>query len=826
MSNPYPLAIYEIQTGRLPGWGYEPVRITIPAHTFDEVFEDLPVDLRISADSGANHADLSMVFTALGSDANRKRICIAAGDGMTPCSVEITEWITATPTATLTVTVPLVNPGEDTHLYLYYDPEHAEMTDWVTDAPAPPDPQWAYNIYPVACAATDVTVYQQDVVIHRSEGASYEETVGDLNVWHVYVGDRCKSDYGDVRFTDASGNALAYYLWPDHDSSSARFCVRLAGADVVGELLVWYGNPTATTTSDGDAAFHLFDQFDGTAIDTGKWDVIQSGGLSVSGGELRASQGTNHYCEISSRSTVPSNILIQFRIQSRTYYTSIGFGNADLSGTGSSIGLTYYTNYDSAIYSGPSAYNKWIPPRSHTTTSTYGDVIPSPPTGYYTEEFVIPEGGKLKERRNGGEWTVSTRYSGVSGPKNIQFRHYGGYAAAALDYILVRAYSATPPAATAFGPEQEVVTPSDMYLVYDVAPAPLTLAAYVDAYDYLSWTRRYRRPGAWKCQINRYLPAAKEFIPGRLVHFRRNGEDRLGLIETRQISVDISGRPSEIWTVAGREVLGILGDRLCLHGVSTGTGYDGQTGAAETVMRHYVDVNAINPADPGRIVPFLTLSPTDDGRGDTTTQKARFDVLVDLLESICAASGLGYRGRWSWDDRRLYFEVLQGTDRSGSVYLSPALGNCTIKGYNESTNLAPSVAAVAGQGEAAARLLVEVGAGIGFGRREMFIDARDLTTEADLRQRGAEKLAEDGDTTTLEIEYIQTAAYQYGDDFDIGDVVHVEYPDIAAMDARIVEIVEEYAREGEKLTLVLGTEWPDLTGVLRLAQKDNVVKRV
>jgi len=61
---------------------------------------------------------------------------------------------------------------------------------------------------------------------------------------------------------------------------------------------------------------------------------------------------------------------------------------------------------------------------------------------------------------------------------------------------------------------------------------------------------------------------------------------------------------------------------------------------------------------------------------------------------------------------------------------------------------------------------------------------RDLTTEADLRQRGAEKLAEDGDTTTLEIEYIQTAAYQYGDDYDIGDIVHVEYPDIAAMDAR------------------------------------------
>jgi len=369
----------------------------------------------------------------------------------------------------------------------------------------------------------------------------------------------------------------------------------------------------------------------------------------------------------------------------------------------------------------------------------------------------------------------------------------------------------------------------DELIVYSDPGAPLTLAAYVDAYEYLSWTRRYRRPGAWKCQINRYLPAAKEFVPGRLVHFRRNGEDRLGLIETRQISVDTSGRPSEQWTVAGREVLGILGDRLCLHGVSTGTGYDVQTGPAETVMRHYVNINAINPADYTRIVPFLSLAQVDGGRGGATKQSARFDVLTDLLESICAASGLGYRGRWSWGDRRLYFEVIEGVDRSDSVKLSPALGNCTIKGYNESTNLAPSVAVVAGQGEAADRMVVDVGkeAGLcGLARRERFIDARDLTTEADLRQRGAEKLAEDGDTTTLEIEYIQTAMYRYGEDFDLGDIVHVEYPDIAAMDARIVEIVEEYAREGERLTLVLGTEWPDLTGVLRLVQKDNVVKRV
>lgn len=128
-------------------------------------------------------------------------------------------------------------------------------------------------------AACDQEIYQQDIVIHRTTGTAYNETAGGLETWHIYVGDHCREDYGDVRFTNSTGAELAYYLWPDYDSSSARFCVRLEGADAAGTLIVHYGNVAATTTSDGDATFHLFDHFDGTAIDTGKWDVIQSAGL-------------------------------------------------------------------------------------------------------------------------------------------------------------------------------------------------------------------------------------------------------------------------------------------------------------------------------------------------------------------------------------------------------------------------------------------------------------------------------------------------------------------------------------------------------------------
>lgn len=119
----------------------------------------------------------------------------------------------------------------------------------------------------ISYTAGDTANYQQDIVIHRTSGTAYEES-GGLNVWHLYVGDECKSDYGDVRFTNSTGSQLAYYLWPDYDAESARFTVRLEGADSDGSLHLCYGNPTATTTSDGDATFPLmFYDFEDKSLD-------------------------------------------------------------------------------------------------------------------------------------------------------------------------------------------------------------------------------------------------------------------------------------------------------------------------------------------------------------------------------------------------------------------------------------------------------------------------------------------------------------------------------------------------------------------------------
>ena len=80
---------------------------------------------------------------------------------------------------------------------------------------------YAYN-QTIEYTACDQAIYQQDIIVHRNIGIPYEETVGGLTLWHVYVDDKCKADYGDLRFTDEAGVELAYYLWPDFSSTEAR----------------------------------------------------------------------------------------------------------------------------------------------------------------------------------------------------------------------------------------------------------------------------------------------------------------------------------------------------------------------------------------------------------------------------------------------------------------------------------------------------------------------------------------------------------------------------------------------------------------------------
>lgn len=120
----------------------------------------------------------------------------------------------------------------------------------------------------------------------------------------------------------------------------------------------------------------------------------------------------------------------------------------------------------------------------------------------------------------------------------------------------------------------------------------------------------------------------------------------------------------------------------------------------------------------------------------------------------------------------------------------------------EANSSLKTVTLVGGEGEGSARKYTTVGGGIGLNRRELFTDARDISSDvgndvtltdaeytALLQQRGKEKLAENTYVASFEGQVETTVMFKYGKDFFNGDVVQIANEYGHKTKARIVEIV-------------------------------------
>jgi len=117
-------------------------------------------------------------------------------------------------------------------------------------------------------------------IIERADGAgtNYQMRfvvckVGTTHDEYVVVPD-CNDDFSDVRFVDSQGRVLDYWIeWISSLGGHAYFWVEilddLSAAD--STIYVYWGNPEATSKSNGEATFLFFDDFDGSSLDTEKW---------------------------------------------------------------------------------------------------------------------------------------------------------------------------------------------------------------------------------------------------------------------------------------------------------------------------------------------------------------------------------------------------------------------------------------------------------------------------------------------------------------------------------------------------------------------------
>jgi len=111
--------------------------------------------------------------------------------------------------------------------------------------------------------------YQQEIAIQENSG----ETLHDYQVLVELDGDdfpeEAQSDGDDIRFTDADGHELSYWIEEfDAGSDHARIWVKVPEipANCEVRIVMWYGNPDAENASDGEAVFEYFDDFKANTI--------------------------------------------------------------------------------------------------------------------------------------------------------------------------------------------------------------------------------------------------------------------------------------------------------------------------------------------------------------------------------------------------------------------------------------------------------------------------------------------------------------------------------------------------------------------------------
>ncbi|MCB5234176.1 MAG: DUF2341 domain-containing protein [Candidatus Cloacimonetes bacterium] len=109
--------------------------------------------------------------------------------------------------------------------------------------------------------------YQVKVVVHSGDGSD------NGNGENVYVGNNSRGDFGDIRFFEGD-LPLSYWMESCDYGSKATFWVKLNSnlSFSFVNLTMRYGNKGATTTSDGNATFEFFDDFNRTDNSLDKWN--------------------------------------------------------------------------------------------------------------------------------------------------------------------------------------------------------------------------------------------------------------------------------------------------------------------------------------------------------------------------------------------------------------------------------------------------------------------------------------------------------------------------------------------------------------------------
>lgn len=315
----------------------------------------------------------------------------------------------------------------------------------------------------------------------------------------------------------------------------------------------------------------------------------------------------------------------------------------------------------------------------------------------------------------------------------------------------------------------------------------------IDYYISLIWTERYAEAGDFELYLKSDSSVFDIVKQGYYLYLK--GAKMTMIIEQLEINTDVEDGNELI--ITGRSLESILDRRI----IWPQTNLDGYL---QGQIHKLINECIIEPSDASRKIDNFIFKESTDPEVTSLKLEAQYtgDNLYDTICAICASYNLGFRVTLTTENK-FEFELYSGVDRSYDqidntyVIFSSKYDNLISSNFLETDKSLKTVAVVAGEGEGTDRKNVtiasESGSGSGLGRRELFVDAKDISStsetatmsdeayKAKLMQRGHEKMADCVSVTTFEGEVENGQTFTFDEDYFIGDVV---------------QLVDQYGREG------------------------------
>lgn len=330
----------------------------------------------------------------------------------------------------------------------------------------------------------------------------------------------------------------------------------------------------------------------------------------------------------------------------------------------------------------------------------------------------------------------------------------------------------------------------------------LNAIGIIDDYKSLIWTPRYFEPGDFEIYTNASEKTLELLQLDRYV--TRPDSDMVGIIET--VRIESNPELGDHIIAKGRDLGSILDRRI----VWSQTNIDG---TVENGVRRLLTENFISPKLSSRKIENFVLG---GSQGFTERMSAQYtgDNILEVVVNLCKQNGYGFKVILN-DEKNFEFQMYRGTDRSYNqtsnpfIVFSPEFENIVSSDYSHDKSTLKNACNVAGEGEGVSRKTYGVGSVSGLDRREMFVDAGDISSELEndvtlstsqynnlLIQRGKETLAENPATVSFEGEVESVRQFVFGRDYFLGDIVTVKNSYGVTEHPRVIEVIQSHDQNG------------------------------